>query len=262
MRWLTVKRAANCAAWLAALILLIGSAPGQSVAQSDEARDLVKRALEALPRVSFEAKMKVSVAHGGVRELDLRHKFVNGARASYLEVYAPPDLEGMRFLFLERPGGIPEQYMKIAGTHKIIQVSPELRKHPFLGSDFYVADLIEPQLDAFTYSFVGENDVNGRHCKLVESVPKDPATALYAQTVIAIDPVDLLVMKRLFLGAEGKLLKVWRVEKVTKIDGYWTLQDQRMKNVPDDTESTLEITKVKYNVDLPDDMFTPKYLAR
>jgi len=70
------------------------------------------------------------------------------------------------------------------------------------------------------------------------------------------------VMKRLFLTDEGKLLKVWRVEKVTKIDGYWTLRDQRMKTVPQDTESTLEITDIKYNVTLPDTYFTPTYLGR
>jgi hypothetical protein len=252
-------RSAVAAAAVGLLLLLVAN---PAAGQSDDARELVKQTIAALPRVSFVAKLKLTVPHGGTRELDLRHKFVGGARASYLEVSAPPDLEGMRFLFLEHPEGRPQQFMKIAGTRKIIQVSPDLRKHAFLGSDFYVADLIAPELDAFTYSFVGETDVNGRHCKLIESIPKDPATALYAKTLIAIDPIDLLVMKRLFMTGEGKLVKVWRVEKVTKIDGYWTLQDQRMKTVPEDSESTLEITDIKYNVDLPDSLFTPKYLGR
>ncbi len=246
----------------AAIALLPVLLPHPAAAQSDDARDLVKRTIAALPHVSFVAKLKLTVPHGGVRQLDLSHKVVGGAQASYLEVSAPSDLAGMRFLFLEPADGRPEQFMKIAGTRKIIQVSSDLRKHAFLGSDFYVADLIAPELDAFTYTFVGDTDVNGRSCKLVESTAKDRAKALYPKTLIAIDPVDLLVMKRLFLTDEGKLLKVWRVEKVTKIDGYWTLRDQRMKTVPQDTESTLEITDIKYNVTLPDTYFTPTYLGR
>jgi negative regulator of sigma E activity len=247
---------------MAVLALVLAAIPTVAFADWGDARDLVKQALEALPRASFVAKLKLSVPRGGVRQLELRHKFVGGARASYLEVFTPVELEGMRFLFLERPEGTSQQYFAIPGSHKIVQVSSEIRDYSFLGSDFYVADLIEPALDAYTYEFVGDTEVNGRRCQLVESTPKDPKKALYAKTVMAIDPINRLVLKRLFVGADRKLVKAWRVEKVEKVDGYWTLQDQRMKNVQAGTESRLQIIDIKYNVDLPDEMFTPKYLAR
>ncbi|MBI1814008.1 MAG: outer membrane lipoprotein-sorting protein [Deltaproteobacteria bacterium] len=245
---------------VAVLGVLVLFAPGR--AGADQARDLVKAALDALPRVPFVATLKVSVDRGAPREVRLSSKVIDGTRASYLEVVAPIDLQGMRFLFLEHPDARSEQFLRIANVRRVIQIADEVRKHSFLGSSFYVADLVEPQLQAFTYTVVGHDDVGRRHCTLIESVPKAPASALYAKTVLAIDPTDSLVLKRLFLDEKGTLLKVWTVEKVEKVDGYWTLRDQRMKDLVEHTESRLEVTDVKYNVELPDAMFAPEYLAR
>jgi outer membrane lipoprotein-sorting protein len=242
------------------LMLLAVGAPAR--AQSGDARDLVKRGLEALPRVPFVAKLKLTVSQGPVREMVLSHKVVGAARASYLEVTSPVDLQGMRFLFLERSQGASEQFIKVAAARKAVQVADEVRKHPFLGSTFYIADLVEPEVDASTYSYVGEEEILGRRCKLVESTPKKPESAIYAKTIIAVDPKDLLILKRLFLGEGGKTLKAWTVEKVEKVDGFWTILDQRMKNVQDQSESRLEVIEVKYNLDLPDSTFTEKHLVR
>ncbi|MBI4517735.1 MAG: outer membrane lipoprotein-sorting protein [Deltaproteobacteria bacterium] len=246
----------------AALALLAVVVADSAAAAGDDARDLVRRALEALPKVPFIAKLKLSVDRGAPRELTLSHKLVAGARASYLEVIAPVEVQGMRFLFLERPDGQSDQFMKIAASRKVIQVAAEMRKHSFLGSAFYVADLIEPALDAFAYTDVGEDEILRRRCRLIEAVPKQPAGALYAKMIAAIDPKDLLILKRLFVDEKGTLLKTWTVERVDKVTGYWTLLEQRMRNPIEKTDSRLEITEIKHNVELPDELFSPEHLAR
>jgi len=230
-------------------------------AQEGDARDLVKRALDALPKTSFTAKLKLTTPQG-VRDLELNHKLVNGARSSYLEVTAPPELQGIRFLFLEKIGGAPEQYMKVAAAKTTVRIADEVRKQPFLGSTFYVADLVEPAIDDFTYKYAGEFEVLGRKCMLVEAVPKNPDKEVYSKTVYAIDPKDLLILRRQFFDTKGAVLKVWTVEKVDKVDDIWTIMDQRMTNVQDNQQSRLDVESIKYNVDLPDVMFTPKYLLR
>ena len=39
-----------------------------------------------------------------------------------------------------------------------------------------------------------------------------------------------------------------------------TLKTQRMTNAQTNEQSRLEVQSIKYNVDLPDSMFVPKYL--
>lgn len=250
-----VKTYVSCS--LALAVLLAASAPVR--AQENDARTLVKKVLDALPKVPFKAKLTVTTPQGA-REVELDHKFVDGARASYLELLSPEDLKGIRFLFLERLDAPSEQYMKVAASRTFVRVADEVRKQPFLGSTFYISDLIEPPIDAFTYKFVGEDKVLGRSVMLVEATPKDPAKQVYGKTIMALDPKDLLALRRQFYDHKGQIQKVWTVDKVEKIDGNWTLVDQRMTNSQTNEQSRLEVKDVKFNVDLPDSMFAPKYL--
>lgn len=240
-----------------ALALLAGT-----VARADDAaRDLVKRVLDSTPKTPFTAKAKLTSDRGWVRELELNHKHVNDVDAAYMEVTAPMDLKDTRFLLLDHVVGRDEQFIYVPAMKRTIQVSTETRKQPFLGSDFYVYDMVRPEFDAYTYNSAGEETVLGHQCKLVESVPKNPADDLYSKTILAIDPTDLLVLRTQFFDQQGKPLKVWTIEKIEKIDGNWTPLVQKMVNLQDHHWSQLELLDVKYNAQLPDEMFNRSYLA-
>lgn len=255
----SMRRVVVIAAATAAVVM--ASAIGIQ-AQDGDARDLVKRSLEALPRVPFTAKLKVAIEGKEPREVELSHKFIEGSRASYLQVVAPDELQGIRFLFLERVDGPPEQYMKVAAARTSVRVAGQVRRQPFLGSPFFIADLVEPPIDAFTYKLVGEEELLGRKVILVESVPKNLEEEVYGKTIFAVDPKDALILRRQFFDKKGAVLKVWTVDEVKTIDGFKTLVKQRMVNLQDNSRATLDITEVKYNADLPDKVFTPMYLLR
>jgi outer membrane lipoprotein-sorting protein len=230
--------------------------------ESDEARSVLQSVLDALPKAPLNAKLKLTVEGDEARVIQLSAKFVDGARASYLEVLAPESLAGMRFLFLQPLNGENQQYAKPTFSRTSVLVSGEIRQQPFLGSTFSVVDLVEPKIDDFTYRFVGEEEILGRKCKLVEAVPKNPADALYSKTIFALDPKDLLILKRQFFDASGQLLKVWTIEEANQVDGIWTLAKQKMENVQDKTSSRLDTLEVEYNADIEDAVFKPKYLLR
>jgi len=232
-------------------------------ARADEAFDLLKRAVDALPTASAQARLRLTVEKLPPRELNLNRKFLNEKiHASYLEVVAPDELEGVRFLFLERPTGEHEQYIKVKASRTNVRVADEVRKQPFLGSAFYISDLLVPSLYDYTYTMAGEVEILGRKCKQVVATPKQPKDAVYGKSILAIDPNDLLILGRQFFDHKGELVKVWRVQKVEKVDDIWTLREQEMKDLKQNTRATLEVVEVKYNVELPDSMFLPKYLTR
>jgi len=231
-------------------------------AQDDGARDLVKKTLDAAPTAPLSAKAKLTSDRGWVRELEMSRKHMNDMDAVYMEVTAPMDLKDTRFLLFDRVTGRDDQFIFVPAMKRAIQVSAETRKQAFLGSDFYVYDMVRPEFDAYTYSFVGEEDVGGHHCKLVQSIPKNPEGELYSKTIVAIDPTDLVVLRTQFFDPEGKPLKVWTVEKSDKIDGQWTPIIQKMVNLQDKHESQIELHEIKYNAKLPDEQFNRSYLTR
>jgi len=244
------------------VLAVVALALAGNAGAADDAATLVKKAVDALPKKPFTAKLQLKPSSQPQRDITLDHKMVGGARASYLEVTAPDALSGIRFLFLEHPNGQPEQFIKIAAARNAVQVKDQVRKQPFLESDFYVSDLVEPPVDAYTYKLVGEEELLGRKTKLVEAVPKDSANEIYGKTVIAIDPTDLLILKRSFYDLKGNLLKVWTIDQVEKVDGVWTIRASTMTTVPDKTSSTLKTPEIRYDVDLSDAVFTPEHLRR
>jgi len=244
------------------LVALTTVAPGAAHGEDAEARALVGRVLEAIPKQSFVAKLTVSSPDFASRELQMSRKYVGATHGSYLEVTAPEDLAGIRFLFLEPAQQPNEQYIKVKASHNAVRVSDEIRRQPFLGSTFYVSDLVMPDLDDYTYRSLGNDTIGGRNVTLVEMTPKQPSKDVYSKTVLALDPKDLLVLRREFFDAKGDKVKVWTIDKVEQINGIWTLTGQEMKDLKENTRSRLDISNIKYNAPLPDEMFTPKYLLR
>ena len=250
------------AKWIAPLAALGALCVATAVAHADDAHDLVKRVADATPQTAFTAKATLTSDRGWTRELALSHKRVKDVDAAYMEVTAPMDLKDTRFLLLDHVVGKDEQFIYVPQIKRTIQVGGQTRKQEFLGSDFYVADMVRPELDAYTYTFAGDEDVGGRHCKLVQSVPKNPTDELYSKTILAVDPTDLLIVRTQLFDPDGKLVKVWTLEKVEKIDGNWTPMVQKMESVQSNHWSKLDLNEVKYNAALSDDIFTRSYLAR
>jgi Outer membrane lipoprotein-sorting protein len=262
MRGSMTVLAGTVAVFAAALGLSAVDAHAQAATPVADPGALVKNAVDALPKVPFKAQLRLTPNEGPTRNLELSHKLVGGNRSSFLEVKEPSELAGIRFLFLENAETGPEQYIKIPAGRTPVKVQGQIRKQPFLESTFFVSDLVEPKLDDFTYAFVGEEEVLGRKTKLIEATPKNPDDEIYGKTILAIDPADRLILKRQFFDHNGKLLKVWTIEKIEKVDGIWTFREQRMENVQEKTKSRLDTPEVSYNVQLFDSQFEPKSLGK
>jgi hypothetical protein len=246
--------------WAAGILLSGGVAATPLSAQDTAARDLLQKVIDALPKESFVAKMRLTTP-SGVREFDLSHKIANGVRSSFMQVTGPAELKGIRFLFFEPRDKPPQQYIKVAASRRGVLVTNEARLQPFLGSSFAVADLVEPNVDAFTHRAAGEEEILGRKCTVVESIPKQPATEPYGKTLIALDPADRLALKRRFFDQQGHEVKVWEVLKVEQVDGAWTIMDQQMKDIAGKTASRLEVVTLQRRVELADSIFTPEHLV-
>lgn len=254
----TCRRWSVAVTCVALVLLRCGGA-----ARPDEgsARDLLKSVYESTPQVPFTAEVTLT-APVGERRLLLSHKRVGDRHATFMEVSQPDNLRDTRFLLFEQIEGADELYIYLPALRRIIPVRDDVRKQAFLGSDFYVYDLVAPDIDSYTHEYVGEEQVAGRQCKLVASVPKDSAGALYSKVVFAVAPSERLIMRTQFFDPGGKLLKVWTLETVERVDGIQTPRLQKMVNVQQNTDSRLELIDVEYNADIEDEVFTQTHLKR
>lgn len=257
-----MRKANGFLAWVMMLGLLV-TGSGLSRATAEESpRELLDRAVKQIPESPFRAEMTL-YSSGLERQMILYHGRIDETTyGSRLEVTAPHDVKDTRFLFIEKTEGRDEQFIFMPMVGRTIQVSEKTREQPFLGSEFYVSDLVAPDADAFEMKYVGAEERLGRQCKIVEAVPKNPDDWMYSKAVYSIDPADLLILRSEFYDKKGKLLKVWTLVKVEKVEGQWTPYVQTMENVQQNGLSKLELTDIKYNVELPDGVFERGNLGR
>jgi hypothetical protein len=250
----TTRRAATALGAIAIALVLAA----RGAAADDGARELVKKTLDETMRQSASASISLS-SGSETRAFELIRQRSGGADQMAIKVISPYTYKGMRYLFLEKTGGGQDHYTYLPAVRRTQRIAAESLNQPFLMTEFYVVDLVKPELDDYDYRFVGEETVAGRACKLVESLPRDASDDAYSKTILAIDPVDAVVVRTQFFDHKARLLKTWTVEKLEKVDGMWTPFEQRMKPA-EGPDWVLHIDEIHYGVDLRDDDFAVKSL--
>ncbi len=242
--------------------VLAGSLPATAADNDPAAQALVQSVRDGVPKTTVFSKVVLSSSRGWSRELEISAQDEDGTIASFIEVIAPIDVKDTRFLFFERTNARDEQHIYVPLLKRAMAIADDTRKQAFLGSDFYVSDLVAPEIDLYDYQFLGEKTVLDRPCKLVQTTPKDPTGELYSKAIFAVDPVNKLILETEFFDPSGKLLKVWSALRVEQVEGHWTIREHEMVNVQDKTSSKIVIETVDYDVELPMGTFTRARLLR
>lgn len=253
-----MPRFVPCGAGVLGLVFLAAvdsAVPG--AAEDADAQALFRRVLDSIPGKPFVGKVVLTTGGSMKREATITHKkLADGSLAVLIEATSPTDVKDTRFLFIDRTDRPDEQYIYVPKARRVRRLGGNIDDQPFLGSEFKVSEFVNANPDDYTMTFVGETTIDGRKCRLVEAKKKDPATWTYGRAVYAIDPADLLVLRIEFFDSTDKLIKLWTLERVEKIDSVWTPRFTRAKNLEDNLESTLEVVEVSYNVDVPDAAFS------
>ena len=105
---------------------------------------------------------------------------------------------------------------------------------------------------------LGEEAHGGKQTyKIEETVPAE--RAYYSRVVTWVDKTTLLPLQRDYYDVSGTL---WKTEtfEVATIDGVPTPIRIVMKNLQEKTSTEQQISNVRYDVSLPDDIFDPMKL--
>ena len=83
----------------------------------------------------------------------------------------------------------------------------------------------------------------------------------YSRLVLWADKEKFLSL-RIDYYEDGELLKRLRCSDVRRVDGHWYAMRLVMTNLQEGGETVIETAEIKFDVDLPDDVFTTRNLKR
>ena len=219
----------------------------------------MKQALE--PPKSSVRKMTFTVTQDGatsqVQLGQARGKAADGNRILNV-VLVPADLRGTAFVVQEAPASAANKqwaYVPAIGRVRTV-VSPEAFS-AFLNSDFTFADLGFAPLRS-KYKVLGEDNVQGTHVYRIEETP--PQQWYYARIVSTLSAESFLPIERQFYDPANQLWKVERFEGVSTIQGVPTVLSTSMEDVQAKSRSTIAITDLQYDAQIPPALLDPSAL--
>src|SRR5690606_5352022 len=237
------------------------SARAQSTPSADEIIRQMKAALEP-PRPSLRKMDLTFDDRGTITKLQLaqaRKRFPDGDRTLTV-MLGPEGARGIAYLTMSPANGPAVEYLYVPVVRRIRKLVPAENYQSFLDTDFSYADLGMLPLET-TNELLGTEVIDGRKAYKVQSIPTSVIqTWYYARTVTWIDAETLLPMRREFYSPAGEVFKVETFGSVSKVDGVPTPLQIRMQTLASNTSSTLDVTAIDYDVELPDELFDPEKL--
>lgn len=127
-------------------------------------------------------------------------------------------------------------------------------------------------------SFVGSNffyeDVSGRNPKVdnhtleettdiyfvIKSVPKDANGVEFSYYKTWIHKATFIPIKTEYYDKKGEKYREYTALKVDDVDGFKTVTKSQMEDLKSGGKTIMGYENVKYNMDLPDDIFSERYL--
>lgn len=247
-------------------VLVAGSVLVSSAqAESPDAAHIIDQ-MNAVFRPTRPSIRKVSISVRGDEAAnntdwvigEARKKFTDGRR-TLIVVLEPHSLRGSAFLFWEH-GGQEDRlwtyFPELGGMREIIGV--DAYDH-FLHTDFTYADLGLVSRPG-RYRLLGEKKHESTPAYKIDEAPKE--RWYYSRVVTWVDIGSLLPLERDLYDQAGRLWKRILFDHVTPINGIPTPLRIRMLDVQQQGSTELLLSGVRYDVELPDELFDPDGLPQ
>lgn len=221
----------------------------------------VKAALEP-PRPSVR-KLLIHVLSGSTEVTQLKaaeaRKRANGSTWMLTVMLAPPEARGSAFLAADGKVGGPDQWIYIPFLHRVREITPLSSWEPFFGTDFTYADFGFFRTRSKN-KLVGKSDHNGTAAFEIDSIP--PPNLYFSKIVSWIDASNYLPLERDFYDLNNNLWKVETYTGVQTIQGVPTFTKVSMVDKEQNSSTTIDVSDIKYDAQIPDDLFDPAKLGQ
>jgi hypothetical protein len=270
--WLRVAgwRVVAAIGLLLAVRALAGAADDGARALLDRVKQLNQTTREWTDRVQ---RMRVTIVdrRGGEhrRELEVMTKrYEADASRSIMFLHAPPQVRGIGFLQWLTPQEPDRQWLYLPALKRVRQISGGARTESFVGTDFsyedlaIVSDVLEWGDDKAHARLVGSETIDGHESDLIELTVTPAAEVSYGTIRLALGRDDQVVRKYVFLGPEGQPAKTLLLSDIRDVAGIPAAHRLEMRNDRGGSHTVVELTELKYNTGLDDEVFTQRRLEK
>lgn len=178
----------------------------------------------------------------------------------------PPDLRDSALLVLERKGGDNEIFMYLPELRTVRRVTTGMMSGSMFGTDFTYEEFerLYRIADDLESRRVEDGTVADKAVFVIEGKPKTEEDSAYQRIVQYVEQERCVPIQTEFFGSGAEPQKVLSVDPgaLRAYEGAWLPNQIVMKDLEKGTRTTLDVTKIEVDVDIPDRIFSQKGLSR
>jgi len=189
------------------------------------------------------------------------------SQRSLTEFTGPTDMKGTLFLHLSPRGEQDEQWIWTPATRRARRLADARGDDSFFGSDLTYRDLellVRVQQwndDEATASLVRDEELDGKRANVIELVPRNTEFP-YTRYRLWFGIADLLLWRLDVYDTDERVVKRVTVIRHQRIQGYTTLMEMVVANVPAETHTVFSMHDVRYDQGIPEEVFRVVNLSK
>lgn len=255
--------AGTTAAALAVAIVLVMFVPatplhaltGREVAERMDSRDMGETT-----HAMVEMRLVNARGETRTRAIEQYGRDTPEGMRNVIVFHRPASVEGTRFLTVENRGRDNDQWIYLPALGRVRRITGGESSDSFMGTDFTYDDIAGRDIDDYEYELLREERLGNRDTYVVESVPLPGTSSQYSRIVQYVDRESWIPVKIELYDRRGELLKVNRVHRMERVQGYWTIIENTMENVQTGHRTELQVRNFRYNREIPEGVFTVNFL--
>lgn len=246
-------------------VALLAAAP-VATSQQPSVEEIVQRTNLTSYYQGDDGKARVSMtitdAQGRTREREftiLRRNMDDEAKEQgfYVYFHRPADVRGMVFMVWKHVGAADDRWLYLPALDVVKRIAASDERTSFVGSHFFYEDVSGRGTEEDEHELLETTDLY----YVLKNTPKNPDRVEFDSFTMWIHKPTFIPIKVEY-EAGGEVYRIVEALQVEDIQGYKTVTKSRMKDLKSGGETVLEYSTVEYDVGLPEDVFTERYLRR
>ena len=247
------------------LFLLIFSASITPLGQELTGEEIIDKVNKLMNQDTVQAKIKmIIVTSSGNERVFIYDSFSkNKGEKNLMRYVEPKRAKGQAILMLNYADDI---WMYFPRTKRIRKLATNSKSQKMEGSDFSYEDTgaSDAFIEDFSSKKLGTEKKEGYDCYKIEMLKKEGIESGYSRLIMWVIKDSFIPIAIDYYDAENPeiLLKTLVQYDIKNIDGITTATRMVMYNKQENSQTSIEMLEIKYNVELDDSLFTERNLQR
>jgi len=181
-----------------------------------------------------------------------------GDQKFYVYFQRPADVNKMAFLVWKHLKKEDDRWLYLPALDLVKRISSADKRTSFAGSDFFYEDVSGRNIEEDVHELLETNET----FYVLKNTPKDPAGVEFSYYKMWVHKDTFVTVQVEFFDKKGDLYRQYNATKVEDVQGFKTVTQASMKDLRTGGETINEYRDVQYDIEIPEDIFTERYLRR